>query len=86
MYIMHACDIIPSQEKKKKENTSKNLLYPNTLSHTSPQNLHYTYLCSKNAIPSIVYVPCLCIQNHNYFYCTIQSSWESSSLRWISFM
>jgi hypothetical protein len=52
------------QEKKIKEKASKRLVYPNTLSHTSPQNFHHTYLHSKKAIPSIVYVPCLCIQNH----------------------
>jgi hypothetical protein len=54
------------QEKKRKEKEGKRLVYLNTLSHTSPQNLHHTYLHSKNAIPSIVYVPCLCIQNHTF--------------------
>jgi hypothetical protein len=82
---MHACDFIPFQwprkEKKRKEKASKRLVKPNTLSHTYLQNLHHTYLYRKNAIPSIVYVPCLCIQNHVPFYCAIRSSWESSSLR-----
>jgi hypothetical protein len=59
------------QEKKRKEKASKRLVYPNTLSHTSPQNLHHTYLHSKNAIPSIVYVSCIFIQNHTYFYYAI---------------
>jgi hypothetical protein len=59
------------RKEKKKKKASKRLVYPNTLSHTSPQNLHHTYLHSKNAIPSIVYVPCLCIQNHVPFYCAI---------------
>jgi hypothetical protein len=34
MEIMHACDIIPFQwprKEKRKKNTSKDLLYPNTL-------------------------------------------------------
>jgi hypothetical protein len=31
-------------------------------------------------------VSCLCIQNHTSFYFAIQSSWESSSLRWSSFI
>jgi HKD family nuclease len=46
---MYACDIIPFHwpRKENKENTSKNLLYPKTLSHTSPQNLHHTYLYKK---------------------------------------
>jgi hypothetical protein len=47
------------------------MVYPNTFSHTSPQNLHHIYLYRKNAITSIVYVPCLCIQNHTSFYCAI---------------
>jgi hypothetical protein len=42
---MHACNIIPFQwprkEKKEKE-ASKKLVYLNTLSHTSPENLHHT--------------------------------------------
>jgi hypothetical protein len=94
MDITHACDIIafqwPRNEKKEKERkrkkASKGLVYPNTLSRTYPQIIHHTYLHSRNAIPSIVYVPCLCTQNHTSFYCAIQSSWESSSLRWSSFM
>jgi hypothetical protein len=48
----------------KKRKSKQRLVYPNTLRHTSPQNLHHTYLHSKNDIPSIVYVPCLYIQNH----------------------
>jgi hypothetical protein len=75
-----------SNGQEKKEKTSKILVCPNTLGHTSLQNLHHTYLHSKNAIPGIVYVPYICIQNHTSFYCAIQSSWESSSLRWSSFM
>jgi hypothetical protein len=49
MDIMHACDIIPSQwpKNKGKKSTSKDLLYPNTFSKTSPQNLYRTYLYSK---------------------------------------
>jgi hypothetical protein len=35
------------QEKKGKEKASERLVYPNTLSHTSPQNPHHTYLHSK---------------------------------------
>jgi hypothetical protein len=65
MDIMPDCDFIPFQCPRKK--ASKRLVYPNTLSHTSSQNLHHTYLHRKNAIPSIVYVPCICIQNHTYF-------------------
>jgi hypothetical protein len=83
MDIMHACDFYTfpmAKKRKERENASKRLVYPNTLSHTS-QNPHHTYLHSKNAIPSIVYVPCLYIQNHTPFYCAIRSSWESSSLR-----
>jgi hypothetical protein len=60
MDTMHACDIIPFQwlrKRKERKKTSKDLLYPNTLSHTSPQNLHHTYIYRKNAIPSIIYVP-----------------------------
>jgi hypothetical protein len=47
MDIMHACNITPfqCQEKKKKEKKAiKRLVYPNTLSHTSPQNLHHTFI------------------------------------------
>jgi hypothetical protein len=56
MDIMNSCDIIPFQwprKEKERKNTSKDLLYPNTLSHTSPQNVYYAYLCSKKIIPSI---------------------------------
>jgi hypothetical protein len=35
------------KEKKRKEKASRRLVYPNTLSHTSPQNTHHTYLHSK---------------------------------------
>jgi hypothetical protein len=65
MYIMHACNIIPFQwprKDKKEKEASKRLVYLNTLSHTSPENLHHSYLFSRNSILSIVYVPCLCIQ------------------------
>jgi hypothetical protein len=90
MDIMHACDFIsfqwPRKEKKRKEKASKRLVYPNTLSHTSPQNLHHTYLHRKNSIPSTVYVSFICLQNHTSFYCAIRSSWESSILWWTSFM
>jgi hypothetical protein len=55
------------QEKRKKK--AKTCISEYSLSHTSSQNLHHTYLYSKNAIPSIVYVPCLCIQNHNFLLC-----------------
>jgi hypothetical protein len=44
------------QKEKERKTQAKDLLYPNTLSHTFPQNIHHTYLYSKNAIPSIVYV------------------------------
>jgi hypothetical protein len=40
MDIIHAYDIIHFQcpkKRKRKKNISKDLLYPNTLSHTSPQ-------------------------------------------------
>jgi hypothetical protein len=70
---------IPFQWPRKENKIIKSkqrLVYPNTLSHTSLQNLQHTYLHSKNAIPSIVYVPCLCIQNHVPFYCAIRSSWK----------
>jgi hypothetical protein len=33
--------------KKRKEKASKRLVYPNTLTHTSPQNIHHTYQHSK---------------------------------------
>jgi hypothetical protein len=56
-----------AKKRKGKKNTSKDFLYPNTLSHTSPQNLHHTLPIYKIFIPSIVYVPCLCIQNNTYF-------------------
>jgi hypothetical protein len=65
MDIMHACEFYTfPMAKKRKEKESKRLVYPNIFSHTSPQNLQYTYLHSKNNVPSIVYVPCLCIRNH----------------------
>jgi hypothetical protein len=35
------------QENKKKEKTNKEWLFPNTLSHTSPQNHPHTYVYSK---------------------------------------
>jgi hypothetical protein len=54
---------IPFQWPRKKRKSKQRVVYPKTLSHTSPQNLHHTYLHSKNAIPSIVYVPRLYIQN-----------------------
>jgi hypothetical protein len=53
----------PRKEKRKKIKSKQRLVYLKTLSHTSPQNLHHTYLHSKNAIPTIVYVPCIYIQN-----------------------
>jgi hypothetical protein len=39
-----------AKKKKRKKNTSKDLLYPNTLSHTSPKNLHHTYLAQAGLI------------------------------------
>jgi hypothetical protein len=61
MDIMHACDFynypMAKKRKEKEKQASKRLVYPNILSHTSPQNLHHTYLHRKNAIQSIVYVP-----------------------------
>jgi hypothetical protein len=36
-----------AKKRKRKKNTSKDLLYPKTLSQTSPQNLHHTYLYRK---------------------------------------
>jgi hypothetical protein len=75
-----------AKKMKEKEKARKRRICPNTLSHTSPKNIHRTYLHRKNAIPSIVYVPCVCIQNHIPFYCAIRSSWDSSSLQWSSFM
>jgi hypothetical protein len=43
-------------QKKRKKNTRNDLLYPNTLSHTSPQNLNHTYIYSK----MILKVYCMC--------------------------
>jgi hypothetical protein len=60
-------------KKRKERKASKDLLYPNALSHNSPQNLPYTYLCRKKAIASIVYVPCLCIHSHTSFYVQFES-------------
>jgi hypothetical protein len=60
------------QEKKTKEKHKQGLVVSKNhepyFSTKSP-----TYLTIlQNAISSIVYVPCLCIQNHTSFYCAIQ--------------
>jgi hypothetical protein len=45
---MHACHFYTfPMAKKRKEKASKRLVYPNTLSHTSPQNIHHTYIHKK---------------------------------------
>jgi hypothetical protein len=64
MNIMHAwCHLYLFNGQEKKRKSKQRLAYPNTLSHTSPQNLHHTYLYSKKSISSIVYVPFIYIQN-----------------------
>jgi hypothetical protein len=83
MEIMHACDIIPFQwpRKEKERKTQARLVVSKYLEpYFSTKSPPYLPIL-QNSIPSIVYVPCLCIQNHTYFYCAIQSLWECGSLR-----
>jgi hypothetical protein len=67
------------RKERKRKQASKRLVYLNTLSHTSPQNHHHTYLHSKNAIPTIVYVSYLCTHKHTSFLCNskLMGKWQS---------
>jgi hypothetical protein len=61
MYIMQAYDFytFPMAKKRKeerKEKSKQRLVYLKTLSHTSRQNLHYTYLHGK----MLFLVYCMC--------------------------
>jgi hypothetical protein len=60
------------QEKKKKEKHKQGLVYPNTLSHIYPQNLHHTYLCSKNAIPSSICAMSLHSKSYFFLLCNLK--------------
>jgi hypothetical protein len=72
MDIMHACDFIPFQWPRK-EKSSKRLIYPNTLSHISPQNIHHTYLHRKNATPIGIRSICaMSLHSKLYFFFIVQ--------------
>jgi hypothetical protein len=62
-----------AKKKKKKEKHKTRLVVTKYLEpYFSTKSPPYLPIY-KNVIPSIVYVPCLGIQNHTSFYCAIQS-------------